>query len=336
MLGYVLLRFIFLFTGRPPEAVAFCLSGLGGIFAVAALVKLYTEVRHIVRGKKGHTPKITTPILEETLTAINSIAQGNFNVFIPTNAHDPFSEVAEQVNRMAHELNSMEDLRQDFISNVSHEIQSPLTSISGFTELLKNPDLDPEKRAHYLGIIEAESKRLSRLSDNLLKLSSLEDRETRIQTDTVDLAAQLENVLLMLEPQWSGKHLTLNADLTRVSVPANEDLLRQLWINLIGNAIKFTPDEGSITVTLVETDTQVICRITDTGPGIAPPDLVHIFERFYKADISRNRALGGSGLGLALAKRIADIHDATIEVESVHDSQTTQASGTTFTVTLPL
>ncbi|WP_330583685.1 HAMP domain-containing sensor histidine kinase [Geosporobacter ferrireducens] len=265
----------------------------------------------------------------QILNAMTRIAQGDFDVFI--DAHDDYlhNDMVDGINKIAKELGSMEQLRQDFISNVSHEIQSPLTSISGFAALLKNTALTDEQKNHYLGIIEAESKRLSALSDNLLKLSALETGGEPLSSMEFRLDKQLEEVVLMLEPQWNVKGIELEVDLERVTAQGDEGMLSQVWVNLLHNAIKFTPEGGVIRVILKSDQVNICCRITDTGIGIAPEDQIHIFERFYKVDKSRDRAHGGNGLGLSLAKKIVELHEGQITTQSEI------GKGTTFTITLP-
>lgn len=256
------------------------------------------------------------------LNAMERIAQGDFSVFVPTDDQS-HAEIAEAVNNMAKDLGNLETMRQDFISNVSHEIQSPLTSIGGFAALLKQDDLPADKRKRYAGIIETESKRLSSLSDNLLKLSSL--NKSSIAKNDFRLDKQLSNIILTLEPQWSEKKLTIEADFQKRTISGDEDLLSQVWVNLLVNAIKFTPEGGIICVSLNEKTV----KISDTGVGISKDDLPHIFERFYKVDKSRDRSLGGNGLGLSLAKKIVALHGGTITAQSE------PGKGTTFTISLP-
>ncbi|MDR0852523.1 MAG: HAMP domain-containing histidine kinase [Clostridiales Family XIII bacterium] len=347
--GHELSRLLFKFTGRPSELPAHVISGLIGIalfFSCSFIFKHISEwyERTHPREEKRRQRFGHHEILLETLDAIERIAQGDFTVLVPIARHDPYSELAESVNKMAKELGTMEAARQEFISNVSHEIQSPLTSIGGFAALLRNDTLPKDQREHYLNIIEAESKRLSALSDNLLKLSALESGSTPMVLKAYRLDKQLESTALMLEPQWNGKDLQFEAALTRVTITGDEGLLSQVWINLLHNAIKFTSSGGSIRIELSETaeetvldgskcpapdEKEIICRISDTGSGIAPEDLIHIFERFYKADKSRDRSLGGNGLGLSLVKKIVELHDGTIDVQSA------LGVGTTFTVRLP-
>jgi signal transduction histidine kinase len=255
------------------------------------------------------------------LDALERIAQGDFSVFIEED-EDVHGELAEAINEMAKNLGNLETMRQDFISNVSHEIQSPLTSIGGFAALLKDPDLPEPERRRYAEIIESESRRLSSLSANLLKLSSLDEHPLTKAEFRLD--KQLSSVILTLEPQWAAKKLNVEAELEKCPVQADEELLSEVWLNLLHNAIKFTPEGGTIRVSLAE----AAVRVEDSGVGIGKEELPHIFERFYKADKARDRALGGNGLGLSLVKKIVELHGGTIAVESEREK------GTAFTVRL--
>ena len=329
MAGYVLSSLLFSITGSPAEWLSYLVSAaIGfGIFAgIASLISFY--ITHSDRWREQN--HLRGNFLAETVEALNRIARGDFNVSLPTHERDPFPELAESINKMARDLGSMETMRQEFISNVSHEIQSPLTSISGFAALLKNDALTSEQRMHYIDVIESESKRLSRLSDNLLKLSALEADETSVNRREYRLDKQLEHIMLMLEPHWTEKNINVEAELQKVTYSGDEELLSQVWINLLHNSIKFTPENGSITITLIQDDNKAVCRISDTGIGISTEDMAHIFERFYKADKSRDRSLGGSGLGLSLVKKIVELHGGTVSVESEPEK------GSTFTVTLPI
>ena len=287
------------------------------IFAIIAVIAHFL-------GKGAHE-KYDRQQHGELLDAMAKIASGNFSVFVQGD-NSVHAELAEAINTMAKNLGNLETMRQDFISNVSHEIQSPLTSIRGFAALLKKDELSDNERRRYIDIIEAESKRLSSLSDNLLKLSALDNKPMAKIEYRLD--RQLSEIILMLEPQWSPKNLIIEADLQKTIAYGDEDLLSQVWVNLLHNAIKFTPENGCVTVSLYTSENNAVCRIFDTGVGISPEDKMHIFERFYKADKARDRSLGGSGLGLSLVKKIIDIHDGTIIVASEI------GKGSTFTVTL--
>lgn len=182
----------------------------------------------------------------------------------------------------------------------------------------------------YLGIIETEAKRLSQMSDNLLKLSALENSVQPLTLVELRLDKHIQNAALILEPQWSEKHLDLSLELDKISYSGDENLLTQVWINLLHNAIKFTPEYGKITVTLTSSKEKVICRIADSGIGIAEEEQMHIFERFYKADKARDRSCGGNGLGLSLVKKIVELHGGSIQLNS------NLQEGSVFTVMLPV
>jgi signal transduction histidine kinase len=323
--GYGITFMIYHWTGTPPEFWAHIISGLVGVTLIICAASIF----RLIASKYSKGIRQHHVMQSQILSAMTRIAQGDFDVFIDTRDDYPHNEMVDGINKIAKELGSMEQLRQDFISNVSHEIQSPLTSISGFAALLKNDALTVEQKKHYIGIIETESKRLSALSDNLLKLSALETGGEPLSFLEFRLDKQLEEVALMLEPQWSTKQIALEVDLERLTIQGDEGLLSQVWVNLLHNAIKFTPEGGTIRVALTSDQANVSCQITDTGIGIAPEDQIHIFERFYKVDKSRDRAHGGNGLGLSLAKKIIELHEGKITPQSEI------RKGTTFKVTLP-
>lgn len=297
------------------------------IYFVSLKIYFYLHRRFTNRNRKFDLSRFQ--ILSGAIEAMNKIASGDFNVLVKTNELDPFNEVADNFNKMAKELGSLEKLRQDFISDVSHEIQSPLTSISGFAALLKKGNLSESQISHYANIIETESRRLSKLSENLLRLSNLESEDNNLNLKKYQINKQIESILLMLEPQWSVKNITLDVSLEETIICGDEDLLSQVFINLLNNAIKFTPENGNIGVNLSSDENSIVCKISDTGIGISPQDQPRIFERFYKADKSRDRSLGGNGLGLSIVKKIIDLHGGKISLTSE------VGKGTEFTVSLP-
>jgi two-component system phosphate regulon sensor histidine kinase PhoR len=319
--GYWLAEVLFTLIGHPNGFWSFIISEVLGL--IVLIVSFHLGGSHSGRMTRLNTIR----------DALNRVAKGDFDVKIPVKQkgepRNEYNELAKSVNKMAQELNSIETLRQEFVSNVSHEIQSPLTSISGFAALLKNESLSAEQRRHYLDIIETESKRLSKLSDNLLKLSALESGHIIINPHAFRLDKQIESVLLMFEPQWMDKKLTPELSLEKLTFTGDEELLAQLWINLIHNAVKFTPNNGNINITLKKKDHSVICKIADTGIGISEADQIHIFERFFKVDKARDRSLGGNGLGLSLVKKIITMHNGQINLHS------TLGKGTEFIITLP-
>ncbi|BBH22443.1 two-component sensor histidine kinase [Paenibacillus baekrokdamisoli] len=264
--------------------------------------------------------------------ATKRLAKGDFDVELKLKRTDEMGELAQSFNEMASELKQLEQMRQDFVSNVSHEIQTPLTSISGFAKALKYNNLVAEgDRVYYLDIIIAESGRLSRLGDNLLKLASLDSEHHPFEPVTFNLVEQIRQIVVTCEPQWSAKNIRIDLELPAAAkITADADLLNQIWMNIIGNSIKFTPDGGMIHIRMSHQSNEVEVSITDTGIGISPEELNPIFERFYKADKSRNRSNNGNGLGLAIVKKMVSLHHGSIQVKS------TLGEGTTITVKLPI
>ncbi len=324
-LGYLITSFIYRFTGNPPEALSHMLSGLAAIAFFSFISLIFQFIM-----KHSNVSERHRAVHNQLMDALDQISKGNFNVLIDKNQHHYHEELINAINDMAKNLGTMETMRQDFISNVSHEIQSPLTSISGFATLLKDDKLTDEQRVHYATIIEMESKRLSSLSDNLLKLSLLDSDKKPLTIVKYRLDKQIEAIILSMEPQWSAKNQIPEVELEKCLLEGDQDLLSQVWVNLLHNSIKFTPQQGSIYISLTQDADNVFVKITDTGIGIAQEEQVHIFERFYKVDKSRDRSLGGNGLGLSLVYKIIQLHDGKITVDSEINE------GTTFLITLPI
>ncbi|MEK4731928.1 sensor histidine kinase [Paenibacillus sp. FSL L8-0641] len=275
----------------------------------------------------------------EMIGALKRISQGDFHINLDWDLGGrngkhrrphPYVQLVDSINDMAANLKAMEKLREEFISNVSHEIGSPLTSIIGFAKALKDENLDREQRDRYLTIIETECIRLSKLSDNLMKLAILDSERHPFRPSLYRLDKQLISLILACEPQWEAKKIEMTVEVDIVEINADEDLMGQVWVNLLHNAIKFTPQGGSISVSLSSNGEQAVIRIADTGQGINEQDQQRIFERFYKADQSRARTAGGSGLGLSIAYKITEMHTGSISVSSK------VGEGTVFTVMLPL
>jgi signal transduction histidine kinase len=261
---------------------------------------------------------------------------GNFSVRLPVKRRDELGILAHSMNTMADGLSRIETMRQDFVANVSHEIQSPLTSIHGFAEALRSVDVTEEERKRYVGIIQQESSRLSKLSENLLKLSALDAEQHPYRPLPYRLDRQLREATLACEPAWRGKPLRVELYAEELSLVGDAELLNVVWTNLLTNSIKFTPAGGSIAIGAAAVDEYISVTVQDTGPGIPPEARERIFERFYKADPSRDRNIGGSGLGLAIARKIVELHGGTIELRQeqtadVHNSD----QGACFVVRLP-
>lgn len=295
---------------NPHEYARLLINSFLGFFLFGCCIAILTNIKWV----KQKQENMLYPIIH----AMKMISEGNFNIDLSKyKNHRPYSGLIESINHMAERLGIMEEMRQEFISNVSHEIQSPLTSISGFAHALKNEDLSSKERKHYLEIIEMECIRLSKLSENLLRLTSLESDQIPFDQKDYRVDRQLRRIILANEPQWAEKNIKMDISLEALTITANEDLIDQVWINLLHNSIKFTPQAGTIKVEALKTaDNHLFVKITDKGIGMNKETLMHIFERFYKADPSRNRNFEGNGLGLPIVKKIIDLHKWGIQVQS--------------------
>ena len=257
------------------------------------------------------------------------VAKGDFSVVIKEKSSLPeLRKTLESFNIMVKELNKVELLSQDFITNVSHEFKTPLSVIRSNINIIENTDLNEEEKKHCFELINSAVEKLSNLVSNVLKISKLDNNKIRIEDKTFRLDEQIRQCIVSLADKIEKKDIELDIDLAEISIVTDEDLLAQVWENLISNAIKFTPDKGKITVNLIKEKTQAKISIIDSGCGIEEEALKHIFDRFYQADTSHTKE--GNGLGLAIVNRILHILDGHIEVSSKIDE------GTNFVVTLPL
>lgn len=273
--------------------------------------------------------KIISPIIELS-DAAKEVAKGNFKVKLKSERHKVrvLGEMAANFNKMVHELNGIDTLRNDFIANVSHEFKTPIAAIEGYAALMQDESLTVEERRDYSRMIIESTRQLSSLSSNILKLSKLETQEFVLERREYDLDEQIRHAILLLENQWSEKQLNLEITLQNVRFFGNEDLLMQVWLNLLGNAVKFTDYGGEIVIDLSVSAEAVTLRIKDNGIGMDEKTLGRIFEKFYQGD--KSRALEGNGLGLTLVKRIVEMCGGEIRVES-------QAGvGSDFTVVFPV
>ncbi|WP_195782597.1 sensor histidine kinase [Priestia megaterium] len=274
------------------------------------------------------TRYLVKPIVKLT-EATKQVAKGKYNVELYVKRRDEIGALASHFSEMAKSLEQLEEMRQEFVSNVSHEIQSPLASIQGFSKTLRSAHLSDEQRNEYLSIIEEESRRMSSLSKQLLTLASLDKESQHIDKSTFDVAAQIKQVLFMTEWSWREKELAIEMDLPSTMISGDQKLLHQVWINLITNSVKFTEEGGTLSLRVHMEDTYCHVEFQDTGIGMPKESLPHIFNRFYKEDKARSRTEGSSGLGLAIVKQIVEMHGGSIHVESK------KGKGSTFHVYLP-
>lgn len=262
------------------------------------------------------------------IAQMNRLAAGDFQARVHFSRRmdlvPAFLQVEESFNKMAEELGDTEMLRQDFINNFSHEFKTPIVSIAGFAKLLQRADLDGDQRREYIDAIVEESRRLSDMATNVLKLTKVENQAILTGVSRYNLSEQLRSAVL-LEDQWTAKHLELDMEFPEVSITANEDMLREVWINLVQNAVKYSPDYGPVQVRVEDGQSAVRVRVANSGE-IAPEHLGRIFQKFYQAD--RSHFSAGNGVGLAIVKRIVELHGGTVRAESA-------GGAVIFTVELP-
>lgn len=259
---------------------------------------------------------------EPYLHALQKIADCDFSVRIEDGPLLSGLGIAKSFNEMANRLASVETLREDFVSNFSHEFKTPIVSISGFATLLKNPNLSKEERNEYLDVIINESNRLVRLSESVLMLTRLNSQT--VVNEKFLLDEQIRQSMLLFQNACETKNIELSADLEEITVENERKLLNQIWVNLLSNAVKFTGNGGKIEVSAKKEDNKVTVKVTDNGCGMSEETQKNIFSKFYQGDTSH--ATEGNGLGLSVVKKICDLLNLKISVES------SVGVGTTFTV----
>lgn len=255
--------------------------------------------------------------VKQIMDALNQVMQGDFTVRIsPVKefaGETGFNQIIAAINKMTAELQGTETLRTDFIANVSHELKTPLAVMGNYATILQSPTISEAQRVEYAKAISDASRKLGQLITNILKLNKLENQQIFPQPKEFDLGEQLCECLLGFEDVWERKKLNIDTHIEdNVRILSDAELLSLVWNNLISNAVKFTPEGGTIGVKLETNETQVIVSICDTGCGILPEVGQHIFEKFYQGDTSH--ATQGNGLGLALVKRVVDILNGEISV----------------------
>lgn len=253
--------------------------------------------------------------LEKLSEASKQVAKGNYDVSLAYHGHvEEIENVIRNFNFMVQELNSVEMMRNDFITNVSHEFKTPLSSITGYVTLLQDPDLSKEEREEYIKMAFFNIEKLNDLTGNILQLSKLEHQNTLIAPVTYRLDEQIREVIVLLEPKWSQKQINFDINMQEISYTGQQALIFQVWSNLLGNAIKFSNPNGKISIQLQDSEHGIKVIISDEGIGMSEETLVHLFEKFYQGDSSRQEQ--GNGLGLALCKNILDKCNGKIYVSS--------------------
>lgn len=291
---------------------------------VAAGITIYT------RKRIKNTYEIPLHSMAE---ATGKVAKGDFSVYVPAlhtaDKLDYLDVMILDFNKMVEELGSIETLKTDFVSNVSHEMKTPIAIIKNCAEMLQMEQVTEEAKVEYARTIENAAERLSNLISNILKLNKLENQSIMPELRDYDICRQLSECILQFEERWDEKELALETRIEdKAIVRADEDLLELVWNNLISNAIKFTEKGGSVKISQTSDGDRMIVSVSDTGCGIEKENINHIFDKFYQGDTSHSKE--GNGLGLAMVKRILELMDGDIQVVSE------EGKGSTFTVTLPI
>lgn len=294
------------------------------LLAVIVTLSLICTVIDTLRRRKAEKP------LERILDGTEEMARGNFSVrFTPDHPYGKYTNydvIMENLNALAAELEKTEVLKSDFISNVSHEMKTPLTVVQSYASLLQADELEDETRKKYARTLETAAKRLSDLVTNILKLNKLENQEIRAEYSSFDLTECLANCIVGYEEKLEEKGVELDCDLDDVRAYSASGLLELVWNNLLSNAVKFTDAGGRVAVKLKKSGKDAVVSVSDTGCGISPETGARIFEKFYQGDTSHSGE--GNGLGLALVKKVIDILGGEVSVSSE------RGKGSTFTVLL--
>lgn len=293
------------------------LAVLLGLMVVVTVFSVVFSTRFLVR-----------PI--ESLTdAAKTLQHGTFDIELKSRRRDEIGQLARQFSVMSRDLGRLDQMRREFVANVSHEIQSPLTRIQGLSSSMRDSALTEAEREQYIKAVEEETTRLSSLTRQLLTLASLDQEDRKTEQTSFSLSDQLQDVISSLHYHLQQKELYLETDIEEVTIVGEPQLLHQVWYNLIHNAVRYTPEGGSIYVESYQDNRSTVIVISDTGAGMEKDTVESAFQRFYKEDASRGKIKDSHGLGLSIAYRIVELHAGTIKVES------TKGEGTTFTVRLP-
>ena len=312
-------------------AAAYALLLLVGILAnpFARLVSIPALMVFFITALAAGMGRGKLKPINDLAEAMRQVSRGDFSVRVDAeDVSGDMGMLVDSFNSMAADLGGLELFRKDFINNFSHEFKTPIVSIKGFARQLERNDLTEQQRREYLDIIISESDRLANMSGNVLLLSKLENQTIVTDKTLYRLDEQLRKSILLMEKQWTQKALELDLDLDELEFLGNEEMVQHIWVNLLNNAIKFSPPGGTLRVSLRREGGQAVACVKDQGEGMDEATCRRIFEKFYQGDTAH--AAEGNGLGLSLVKRIVDLCGGSVEVESA------PGQGAAFTVRLPL
>ena len=311
------------------KALTFRPGPFGGIEVILALLITSIIVGTVIGTFFAY--RTITPI-KNLSDATKEIAEGNFNVSIEELEYKDddteLSNLIKNFNIMAKKLSEIETLRSDFIANVSHEFKTPLSTIEGYVTLLQDEKITPEERKKYTNIILEATNKINNLTSNILKISKLQNQEVELVKNEYNISEQIRETIIILESLWDKKNISFDLSLPDVYIKSDEELLQQVWLNIISNAIKFSFENSEIKVFLEHDSEYITVNIKDYGCGMSDDTISHIFDKFFQGDKSRSKE--GNGLGLCLTKEIINLCKGTIKVESKLNE------GSTFIVKLPI
>lgn len=293
---------------------------LGGMVLVMAVISLLSML--LV------AKKLIDPITALTV-ATKKVGEEQFTGTLDIYRKDEIGQLANSFQQMTEKLSENERIRKEFISDVSHDFQSPLLNIKGYAQLLLDDQLPEESRKSYASVIQSETERLSSLTKQLLLLTSLDQLSSPLEVKIFALDEQLKETVRKYRWLLEEKEMSLSMDIDEVRYTGDPAFLEKVWENLVLNALKYTDIGGTIDILLTEKDNEITVTVRDTGIGISKKELVRIFDRFYRADDSRTQGTGGTGLGLSIVQQVVKLHGGSIDVVSQI------GEGTTFTVRLP-
>lgn len=260
--------------------------------------------------------------------AIDKISECDYSVKLTPFGLGSIRTLTNKLNEMAAELSSIEAMRNDFVNNFSHEFKTPIISIEGFAKLLKCGNITEEEKGEYLDIIINESGRLAELSSNILYLTKLENKTSLNEYTSFNVSEQIRLAAVLINNKWRDKNIDFSFEGEDYTITANEQLLHQLWTNLIDNAFKYSPENSQVVISLDRVDSDIIFTVSDEGKGMSETEMKHAFDKFYQGDISHKT--NGNGIGLTVAKKICDLHNGTINIKKSNDT------GTVFEVIIPV
>lgn len=270
--------------------------------------------------------KVPVKPISTVIEGMNRLADGRYDTRIDLGDGQITGGVSDSFNKLAMELQNTELLRSDFINNFSHEFKTPIVSILGFAKLLKKGNLTEEQKAEYLDVIEEESGRLSRMATNVLDMTRIENQAILTDISLFNLSEQVRSCIILLEKKWTSKSIDMEPEFDEYMISGNAELLKQVWINLLDNAIKFSPEKGRVGIDISEKDGIITVSVSNQGEPIPEEEHERIFSKFYQSD--RSHATEGNGIGLAIVKRVVQLHGGEVSVEST-------GGHTIFTVKLP-